>query len=447
MLVTVGSQLAPLVSEARLLDQLVAAARDPSPATADEGRGPAEPTLLEGLGLSPGIRTGCAYVVHDPTLHLLESVTTTADPDTERERLRIAREAALEEITHLSHRISEMVGENHGAILQAQLMILQDRAIEREVAGRLAAGCTAETALLQTLEKFVAAFQKLTNPLFQERAFDLKDVVRRLLWHLRSRTDPAHPDGAQLVLVAPEASVLDLFSIDPDRLAAVVFENGGPQCHAAILARSLGIPMVGQIAGLVARVQPGQLLRIDGTLGLVDLAPPAAVPDKPAHMACAVESTSPGERNGTLSRAGLPRIEANINLLCEVDRAVAAHAAGVGLYRTEFLFLARRTLPTEEEQVDLYRRLVRSLAGRPVSIRTFDLRPDKLAQCAYVSASSAPLYDWRRVLVSAPLRKLFKDQVRAILRGHRGACPVADPAHGAFRTARLRRDHDRPGAR
>src|SRR5207302_3641760 len=113
-------------------------------------------------------------------------------------------------------------------------------------------------------------------------------------------------------------------------------------------------------------------------------------------------------------REGLPRVEANINLLSEVSKAVEYGAGGIGLYRTEFLFLARRSLPSEEEQVGIYRKLLSRLRGRPVSIRTFDLRPNKLVLCTPWTSSAAEALDWRRLLESPPLQKLFKDQVRAI---------------------------------
>src|SRR5262249_26340754 len=114
--------------------------------------------------------------------------------------------------------------------------------------------------------------------------------------------------------------------------------------------------------------------------------------------------------------AGLPRVEANINLLCEVEAAVRQGVAGVGLYRSEFLFLARRTLPTEEEQVGLYRKLMVQMNGRPVSIRAFDLRRDKLVAYSQMPTSTARPFDWRLVLESPPLQQLFADQVQAILR-------------------------------
>src|SRR5207302_5773337 len=133
----------------------------------------------------------------------------------------------------------------------------------------------------------------------------------------------------------------------------------------------------------------------------------------PGHGApCAPAEPEPAEA----TTAGLPRLEANINLLCEAESAVRQGVAGVGLYRSEFLFLARRTLPTEEEQVGIYRKLMLQLNGRPVSIRTFDLRPDKLVAYSQLSSSTARPFDWRLVLESPPLQQLFADQVQAILR-------------------------------
>ena len=113
---------------------------------------------------------------------------------------------------------------------------------------------------------------------------------------------------------------------------------------------------------------------------------------------------------------GLPNLEVNINLLYEARSAFNQGANGVGLYRSEFLFLARRTLPTEEEQVEIYRKLLHTMAGRPVTIRTFDLRPDKLAAYSHFGSTAARPFDWRLVLESPPLQQLFQDQVRAILR-------------------------------
>jgi phosphoenolpyruvate-protein kinase (PTS system EI component) len=174
--------------------------------------------------------------------------------------------------------------------------------------------------------------------------------------------------------------------------------------------------MVAQIADLLKQVQTGHLLRVDGDRGEVCLDPPVeALGDEwtaPVTALTQPSMTVAAPKN----LAGLPRIEANINLIFEVERAVRHGAAGVGLFRTEFLFLARRTLPTEEEQVGIYHKLLELLNGLPAAIRTYDLRPDKVSHLRESGASAAHPLDWRLVLGSPPLQKIFKDQVRAILR-------------------------------
>jgi phosphotransferase system enzyme I (PtsP) len=411
MLVAVAAQLAPLVSEARLLEQVVAAAHERLllPTAADET------AILHGLPLSPGIGVGEAYHVNgfedwQPVLPKRASNRAA-----EEERLALAMAAAREEIARLSQHISSLVGEDHGAILQGQLMIMQDSTIEEDLRACMAAGAIAEQALLQTLQKYVSAFQKITNPFFQERVYDIKDVFRRILWQLRPREEQRSPGKDSLVLVAREASVMDLFSVDLDLLGGMVVEQGGPQSHAAILARSLGIPMVGRVADLTHRIRPGRRLQVDGSSGHLLLDPPASATSR-FRKAAARATAEAADSLPAEGKEALPRLEANLNLLCEVVDAIRQGTSGVGLYRTEFLFLARRTLPTEEEQVRIYRKLLEQLGGRPASIRTFDLRPDKLPQHAHLHLAASHALDWRLVLESPPLQKLFRDQVRAILR-------------------------------
>ncbi|MFO0911192.1 MAG: putative PEP-binding protein [Isosphaeraceae bacterium] len=414
MLVTVASQLTPLVGGARFLGQ-VAAVR--------EGRGEkavepadAEPVVLTGISLSPGVGLGRVYVADGFEVGQAQLDAPAGSFETERQRLASAMNEARGEISRLSQHISDLVGVDHGAILQAQLMILQDHTIEIDLVDALKAGRSVEGALDRVLDKYVQIFKQIANPMFRERIFDIKDVFRRILWYLQPATNRSTPGEERVVLVAHEASVLDLLSVEPGQLAAVAVEHGGPQSHAAILARSLGVPMVGQVSGLVERVRGGQPLRVDGAAGTVSIDPAATVEDEAIEEE--VESALPSLRERSAAPEGfvLPRLEANVNLLGEVEQAIARGIAGVGLYRTEFLFLARRTLPTEEEQVRLYRKLLTALDGRPASIRTFDLRPDKLAQIVHLGSEGSQPFDWRRVLDSPLLQRLFKDQVRAILR-------------------------------
>jgi phosphotransferase system enzyme I (PtsP) len=408
MLVTVAGQLAPLVGDARLLERVAAAAHE---RPADAGAtAPPSGAVLSGNPLSPGRGAGEAYVT-DGFDDWRRTLPHGQGPAAERRRLARAVGRARDELVRLSQHISELVGEDHGAILQAQLMIMQDRHIEQDLDAALAAGASAEAALVATLDQYVAAFQKVPTPFFQERVYDVKDVFHRLLWQLRPER-PAARGGERVVLVTREASVMALFAVDLDRLAGVVVEHGGAQSHCAILARSLGVPMVGQVADFAALLRPGRRLLVDGTAGTVQLDPPPG--DAPARAAEAPAAPA------AAVAPGLPRVEVNINLLWEARHAVELGVGGVGLYRSEFLFLARRSLPTEEEQVGIYRKLVGLLGGRPVTVRTFDLRPDKLAAYSHLGSAASKPFDWRLVLESAPLQQLFHEQVRAVLRASAG---------------------------
>jgi phosphotransferase system enzyme I (PtsP) len=432
--VTVAAQLASLVGDAQLLGRILAAAHEPErrPSAWDEktvAAASGAEVLLTGTSLSPGQGLGQAYIVDGFEEWRRTVPLESADLARERARLAEAREGAREEMIRLSRHISELVGESHGAILQAQLLIMQDRTIEADLDACLQAGASAEGALFRTLDKYVAAFQRVTTPFFQERVYDIKDVFHRLLWQLRPRSEkrsgegepgsagasPSHePRGARVVLVAREASVLELFAVDLDHLAGVVVEQGGAQSHAAILARSLGIPMVGQVSDFNALLRPGRRLLVDGRAGTV-LLDPSREDDKVTEWQGDRE-TEEAVGPAVTPSAESPRVEVNINLLYEARPAVRLNVSGVGLYRSEFLFLARRTLPTEEEQVEIYRKLLQMLEGRPVCIRTFDLRPDKLASYSHLGAVATRPFDWRRVLESPPLQQLFREQVRAILR-------------------------------
>jgi phosphotransferase system enzyme I (PtsP) len=402
-LVTVAAQLAPLVGDARLLDRVSTHPAPPGPA--------GKAARLQGVPLSAGLGLGQAYIVDG--FDEWRSTIPLGSADLARERARLAEAVARanDEIARLSRHISELVGEDYGSILTAQLMLMQDRSIQRDLDECLRGGASAEGALFATLDKYVVAFQRTASPLHQERVFDVKDVFHRLLWQLRPRQSSLPRENLdKVILVAREASVMELFAVDMDQLAGMVVEHGGTQSHAAILARSLRIPMIGQVENFAQLLHPGRLLLIDGGTGVVRLDPPA---DSvlPARAAAEEDASAVAE-----ATPGLPRVEVNINLLSEARPAVRLGVPGVGLYRSEFLFLARRTLPTEDEQVGIYRKLLVMLEGRPACIRTFDLRPDKLASYSHLGSTAARPFDWRLVLDSPPLQQLFREQVRAILR-------------------------------
>jgi phosphotransferase system enzyme I (PtsP) len=407
-LVTVAAQLTTVASDARLLSQLTAATHEPFQ--------PSENFLinheLHSRLLSPGIGVGRTYSIDSLEEWRASTTFKSAGIEIEKERMEKAISLAKEELSAMSVRIAHLVGQDHGAILDAQLMILQDRTIEKDLVTCLTEGKSSETALISTLDKYLAAFQKIKTPFFQERIYDIKDVFLRILWNLRPQKSNGGTSQDRIILVCKEASVMELFAVSPEKLAGVIVEKGGPECHAAILARALGIPMMQISDRFQDLLIPGKVVLIDGPNQSICLNPNETRIQKLNEsfvLSDPVYSTLPKSEK-------TPSVFVNINLLWEVPTALHLGAEGVGLFRSEFMLLARRTIPTEEEQFAIYSKLLKNMNGKHTTIRTFDLRPDKLASFSDIGGTASRAYDWRKVLDSPPLQKLFYEQVRAIMR-------------------------------
>ncbi len=416
MLVAVGAQVAPLVGDALLLERVAASIHmdgmvSPRPPSPGESR--------QGISLSPGAGLGLAYLVDEERGWAGQGSGIYLGADREKERLIDAMSAARDELAKQALQISNLVGEYHGAILQAQQMLLQDNSLLKELGDRIVNGSTTESALQSTLEAYVRALSEIRTPLVQERMYDIKDVFHRILWQLRRHETKPQGQGrtvnnGKIILVCRESTVMELFAVDLDQLAGIVVERGGPQSHAAILARSLGIPMVSGFPDFSRQIPGGIPLWVDGQAGRVVIDPPKwMVSDyglKP------VESYSVQSATKITSLVCPVPLLANVNFLAEANQAHSIGAQGVGLFRTEFLFLARRSMPSEEEQVSIYRKLLNAMVGKPVTIRTFDLRPDKVEGVLNPQHGGWEALDWRDVLQSASLQTLFREQIRAILR-------------------------------
>lgn len=414
MLVAVGAQVAPLVGDAILLERVAATIRQDSPTVP---RAPSPGESRQGIGLSGGSGLGLAYLVDEERGWTNIGNSHPLGPEIEKKRLEEAMIGARTDLSKQARQISDLVGESHGAILQAQQMLLQDHSLQRELSERLDRGSTAETALLSTLEAYVKVLSDIRTPLVQERIYDIKDVFHRILWQLKrseigSGASARASAASKVVLVCRESSVMELFAVDLDRLAGIVVERGGAQSHAAILARSLGIPMVSGFPDFSRQILGGTPILVDGDGGRLIVDPPSwMLPPSP------VQTGLPNQPSPPESSFHCPiPLEANINFLAEAHQAILVGAEGVGLFRSEFLFIARRNLPSEEEQVAIYRKILEAMKGKPVTIRTFDLRPDKVDGVLNPQHGGWQALDWREVLINPSLQSLFQEQVRAIFR-------------------------------
>lgn len=412
LLVGVAAQLAILVTNARLIRDLAASVRRDSEPDSDKRRRRVI-TEFHGTNSSPGSGMGTAirfeeFDFNDPDLVKREPGLI----DEERGRLQVALDRAKEDLDHAAEYLAELLGEQFGALMQAQRLMLEDTAVQADLSRMVERGMTVERAIVTACEQYLRAFQRLKNPFFYERIYDIKDVFRRVLSHAKEESMPTELADS-VVVVAHEVSLLELFACDLRRVKGIAVEKGGVHSHVAILARSLGIPMLTHVHGLLASVESGDEVFIDGASGTLSVNP-----DEPRRQALIqiISDQSSQVDDADLHAESPIRLEATVNLLPELGLTISRGADGVGLYRSELLELACRSFPTEEEQLETYRKMLSILGGKPLTIRTLDLRPAKLFGITSDPMFERETWDWRLVADMPHVQSLLRSQLRAALR-------------------------------
>jgi len=390
--------------------------REEQPST----RGRLSRIRLNGVGASPGFGIGQAHIVH-PRIHL-DALTERRITDTEAEasHLHAAVQHAVTEIEALKDRVHERLPEIDRAIFDAHRMMLEDPSFLDKIETLIHRGYAAETALKKVVEEYVEALNRTGNEVLRERTADIRDIGQRLLHHLLGLETREGPRGERLILVANELTLSDLCLVDHRQLKGVVLATGGATSHASILAKSFEIPTVVG-ADHAELVQQGDTVIVDGNSGVVYVNPSAEIARDYERLDREYRAFNreledshdlPAE-----TRDGV-RISlcANVGLLIDLSFAKRHGAEGVGLYRTEIPFLTYHDFPGEEEQLDLYRRVITGMGGKPVTIRTLDLGPDKYPAYLRLPREDNPFLGWRSIRISLEMADLFKVQLRAILR-------------------------------
>ncbi len=377
---------------------------------------------LRGIGVSPGIAIGPALVFDVGRFEVPEYRIT----DTKAEWARLARamSAARVELEELHRRTSKELGEVHAGIFNAHLMLLDDVMVLDQVKEQLESEkLNIECLLARVTRQFQQQMEQIDEARFRERAADLVDVTDRVLRHLL-KTE--HPDLGQVrtacVVVAHDLSPSDTVSMDKENTVALAVDSGNVTSHTAILARALEIPAVMGLLNASNHVQPDTMMIVDGTLGIVIVDPSRetlaryeaakqAYSEEQVRLRHALETT-PGK-----TRHGVPiETQANIELPIELAHSRRAGAHGVGLYRTEYLFLNRGTVPTEDEQFEAYADAARALVPFPVTLRTMDIGGDKFVAHLQIFKEDNPQLGLRAVRFCLERPDIFKTQLRAMLR-------------------------------
>ncbi len=379
--------------------------------------------MKKGVPVSPGVAVARAYCV-DEVLARREPLTLDeAALSGEISRLDRACASAAEELDAIVTRVSQQLGEDEASIFRAHRLLLRDPAFVGKVKSIvLKRHVDASTALHETLEEYTKLFARIEDEYLRERMSDLRDVVGRITAQLALQGGRCLvPTDEPVIIVAPEILPSQALAFHRMKVAGIITEAGGATGHAAILARSLGIPAVSGLRGILREVHTGDLIALDGREGHVLLNPGPEV--EAAYRKLQREYVNLRDRlieNRDLASVtpdGTPiELLANVNSPADSEMAVRVGAAGVGLYRTEYLFLAHPTVPNEEEQLSAYRTVIEAAPSRTITIRTLDLGGDKHVPYLGDQREPNPFMGWRSIRLTTAYPEFFQTQLRAILR-------------------------------
>ncbi len=383
--------------------------------------------MKKGLPVSPGVVVARAYCVDEALARREPQQLDLATLSGEIARFDGACAAAAHELDALVVQVTRQVGEEEAAIFQAHRLLLRDPALIGKVKStildrRLDAG----TALHETLQEYTTLFSQVPDEYLRERMADLRDVMARIAIHLSTQDGhrPTLDVNEPVILVVQEILPSQALAFERLPVAGIITETGGTTGHAAILARSQGIPAVSGLKGILREVRTGDLIALDGREGHVYLNPGPEV--EAAYRKLQREYVDLRDRlienrdQEPISADGT-RVEllANVNGPDDAAMAVRAGASGVGLYRTEYLFLSHSGVPDEEEQLAAYRAVIEAAPNRRVTIRTHDLGGDKHVPYFGHHREANPFMGWRSIRLSSEHPEFFQTQLRAILRAGR----------------------------
>jgi phosphotransferase system enzyme I (PtsI) len=393
------------------------------------GDKPKSERVLHGLGVSRGIAIGPAFVSDDGDIAVPDYRVAPDAVEGERARFERALATSLKQLKKLKGKAAALPGsaaEEMGYLLDAHIAMLTNSRLVRGVARRIAEDrVNAERAVQMEISEIGESFAAMGDAYLAARGEDIRVVGARLIRNLTKTPYAALQHVvAGAVILAEELTPADTALMDPERVAGFAAVLGGPESHTAIMARALGLPAVLGVAGLLAHVDPGDTVIVDGGEGAVIIHPRR---ETVARYEALRERLEREERQLSRLRR-LPAVtrdaveitlQANLELPRELDQALLAGAQGLGLVRSEFLYMNREDLPDEDEQFEAYRTLVRGMGGKPVTIRTLDVGGDKLAAPLTETQGGEganPALGLRAIRLSLKERRLLDAQLGAILR-------------------------------
>lgn len=378
-------------------------------------------TQLTGIAASDGIAIAKAYRFVQPDLTFTK--TTVQDIEVEQQRLAAALAKAEQELVVIQQQTLKKFSAEEAAIFEAHLLVVNDPELIGPINQKIADDAVnAEYALHEVSSMFVALFEGMDNEYMSERASDIKDVTNRILAHLLDVHMP-NPSSIneQVIIVANDLTPSETAQLDRNYVLGFITDIGGRTSHSAIMARSLEIPAVVGAGTATTTIQDGDWLIVDGLSGQVLVNPTADVianyQEKAQHYRTQQAEWSTLVNEQTVSKDGVHvELAANIGSPSDLDGVLRHGAEGIGLYRTEFLYMGRENLPSEEEQFTAYKTVIEGMKGKPVVIRTLDIGGDKHLPYLPLQEEMNPFLGHRAIRLCLEQQELFRTQLRALLR-------------------------------
>jgi phosphotransferase system enzyme I (PtsI) len=380
-------------------------------------------TRLRGIGVSPGIAMGEAALTERVIFTLRKDYIPPHRVQEELLRLKAAVDKTREDLVELKNKIREKIGEEHAFIFDAHLMILDDPSLagglERLIREE---NVKSESALSEVHDHYQKMFDSIGDEYFKQRKSDVSDVLTKIYKNLESQSEEKVDDTREKILVAHELLPSEAaLRLSQGNILAVALDMGGQTSHAAILARSLNIPTVVGLHNITQKIKNHETLIVDGTDGEVIINPPLTVQKEFLGKREKYDNYRKELKKIAKWKAvTLDEVRfypmANIELPEEISHALSYGAEGVGLFRSEFIYLQRSTLPTEEDHFEVYSRLAREAHPFPVYIRTIDIGGEKNLPQLSIEKEPNPALGLRAIRFSLGHRELFRIQLRAILR-------------------------------
>jgi phosphotransferase system enzyme I (PtsI) len=376
---------------------------------------------MKGLGVSPGIGIGNAFIIDKKTMNIERK--HVIDTDSEIKRLRNALEIGKNQLNELYLKTLEEVGEKEAQIFKSHEMMLEDDTFSSDVEVRIKnENINAEFAINETSDTYIKLFENIEDEYLRERADDVRDVMTRVIKILLgiNNTDYSRLEENSII-VAKDLTPSDTAQIDKSKVAAMITEMGGKTSHAAIIARIMGIPTVVGLDNITSKIKPNDFVICDGKSGKVLINP------NQKQLKYYTQKKEKEEEVGnelkkqiglsTVTKDGFEvSLSANIGTPRDVDMVLENDAEGIGLFRSEFIFMNRELSPTEDEQFEEYKEVLSRMNNKPVIIRTLDIGGDKNVPYIDIPKEMNPFLGYRAIRLCLGNIDVFRTQLRAILR-------------------------------